>query len=221
MAKPRITKAKPKARAKKPVVKAKPRAKPRAAPKKKPAAKKPVAKKKAPPKKRKRAPVQKQRDAPHGFNEVSKARLDYTEELLATGMNSTKVSDAVQAKFGVSKRTAERYISKVYKRWEDEEPEERSALRARMRARLDNLLAKMLGETKTDIVTKEGLVLSVELVDGQTAVRVADRLAKLDGLDHAKKIEHSGKIETPQIVDLSGLTREEREMLRKLTNGKE
>ncbi len=160
-----------------------------------------------------------------GENAVQPARLDIVEELLASGMRSGMVVQEAMRVLSISQRTAERYVSKVYDRWETEEPETRAARRAAMRATLQRMLAMALGEepcrrTLEGMETKadgdgDGRI-DVEFVstDLATAVRISDRLAKLDGLDAPSKIEHSGSVDTGP--DLSGLTNEDAVALREI-----
>lgn len=156
-----------------------------------------------------------------GHNDVQPARLTYVEDLLASGMRSTAVVQAAMATLGVSKRTAERYVAKVYDKWE---PETRAARRAAMRAQLQRMLAMAMGDEpqRRTVESSSGedgkdpqrVDIDVVCTDLASAVRIADRLAKLDGLDAPSKVEHSGQVDTGP--DLSGLSKDDRASLREI-----
>ena len=158
-----------------------------------------------------------------GHNDVQPARLAYVEDLLASGMRSTAVVQAAMATLGVSKRTAERYVAKVYDKWESEEPETRAARRAAMRAQLQRMLAMAMGDEpqRRTVESSSGedgkdpqrVDIDVVCTDLASAVRIADRLAKLDGLDAPSKTEHT--------VDINALASAEVEQLVRRLAGQE
>lgn len=93
----------------------------------------------------------------------------------------TDVVRKTMDEFGVSYRTATRYIASIYERWEEESAADRPARRAKMRTELQDCYENAT-QTATDAM---GYSMSA---------RILDQLAKLDGLYAPKDVRLSGSV---------------------------
>ena len=107
-------------------------------------------------------------------------RIDQVEQLLLLGTQRKQAIALVAEKFAVSKRTALRYVNRVYDRWrssaEFEDTRTRQERREEQRLRLRKVLAK-----------------AWQSENFRAILRVEELLARIDGTFAADRVELSGK----------------------------
>ena len=107
-------------------------------------------------------------------------RIDQVEQLLLLGTQRKQAITLVAEKFDVSKRTALRYVNRVYDRWkasaEFEDGRTRQERREEQRLRLRKVLQKAWQENNF-----------------RTILRAEELLARIDGTFSADRVELSGK----------------------------
>ena len=107
-------------------------------------------------------------------------RIDQVEQLLLLGTQRKQAINLVAEKFDVSKRTALRYVNRVYDRWkasaEFEDGRTRQERREEQRLRLRKVLQKAWQENNF-----------------RTILRAEELLARIDGTFAADKVELASK----------------------------
>jgi len=98
--------------------------------------------------------------------------------MLALQIPPTEVQQRISEKYDVSTRCVRNDIQRVHRTWEAESSLERPARRGQLRSTLRRILQ-----------------LALKKSDLRSAVGVCDRLAKLDGLNEALQVEHSGGLD--------------------------
>lgn len=152
-------------------------------------------------------------------------RLSQVEDWLGIALSHGDVVKLATTTFGISVRTAERDIDKIYSKWEKEDEGDRPAKRARMRGELWDLyhesrrLMKLHEEGQGDDVETEGgsmaegaVVATVRVrkrrlprpKDCLDSARILERLCKLDGLDAPTTVHVSGG--DPLAAQIAGMT---------------
>ena len=101
-------------------------------------------------------------------------RLDRTADLLSQGCAYRQVALEIAREFGVSLRTAERDIARIYKTWAAEESRERPQQKRRLRQFLWRCAARAYAEG-----------------DLGAAIRAAAQISKLDGLDAPEQVSYA------------------------------
>lgn len=117
-------------------------------------------------------------------------RLDETETLMARRLSTSRVSQLVAAKYGVTERQARKYIRKIRDRWAAESSsQDRSAKRDQLRATAEAIVSAALNKSEVvrdaagnPVLDSSGSPVMRETPDLKTAIRGADVLARLDGL---------------------------------------
>jgi hypothetical protein len=131
---------------------------------------------------------EKQRGVPPKVMIVTRrARLVEVEKMLALHIGPREIQRRICEKFHVTSRCVRGDIESIYKLWGDESMLEREDSRNQLRGTLKRILQLALAGS-----------------DLKAAVLVCDRLAKLDGLNEATKVDliHGGKITlTDQEID--------------------
>jgi hypothetical protein len=123
------------------------------------------------------------------MKKIPRERLELVEKLYLSGKSGRAIGSVVCKRFGVSKRTVERYLSLVLNRISALPKPPPEAARARAESLL--LSAYQIAKTKRGMSGP----------DTKSMVAAARTLAEIDGV-LSRKIEHSGAIDTTAKVIL-------------------
>jgi len=106
-------------------------------------------------------------------------RHEFVESLIGSGLRYRQTVRAIIDKYTVCRTTAERYIKAVYKKWEDEEAEDRPVKKREAKERVRETFMRSLNDKQYG-----------------PAVRAVELLCKMEGVDPGEivKLEHSGEV---------------------------
>ena len=121
-------------------------------------------------------------------------RIDAAEEILLVGATDRKAEKSLMTRFGVSRRTASRYVAKVYERWAERarQSDERTVEQKRQQHE------EMIKGVMLRAAQRENLPLQL---------RSVELLMKLTGTNEVSRIELSGSGGGP--INFSHLSDEE------------
>lgn len=142
-----------------------------------------------------RAPATAKRTA----DRLPPARLNIVRAELARGRNPADISRELAEKWSCTERVIRKYMRRVYDEWAKTEPQKRAQSKARLRNLLNELLEAAMGA---------GTVAEGDKPESnpELALRVIDRMLRLDGLEEAVKVQTTGETKVTgslQVVDLS------------------
>ena len=106
-------------------------------------------------------------------------RHEFVESLIGSGLRYRQTVRAIIDKYTVSRTTAERYIKAVYKKWDEEEAEERPLKKREAKEQVRETFMRALNDKQYG-----------------PAVRAVELLCKMNGVDPGAlvKLEHSGEV---------------------------
>ncbi len=104
-------------------------------------------------------------------------RIEFTEQLLASGLRYRATAKQVMAEYEVSISTAEAYIKRVYLKWSAEEKEDRPLKKRRATERV-----------------REVFMRALEAGDHGAAIRAAELLAKMEGVAPEQVVKIDGEM---------------------------
>ncbi len=128
------------------------------------------------------------------------ARIDETEDLLATGASPRRVAGALARKWGVGRRQALAYVYAVQSRWIRDGQEDRERKRDRMRAMMLRTYQMAMERQRAVVVNTGDFLQKIEMVtdpDFRSATTLIDLMCRFDGL--MEQQESSGTV-TPQAL---------------------
>lgn len=136
---------------------------------------------------------------------VREQRVRELEDALVAGVGRERALASLAAKWGVSDRTARRYMATVLERWAEAEEEGYAERRAKVRAQIEAQILRAVTRKRyaRDPATRKPIVLNPEEVeagappvyqreadpDERTISRALDLLIRLDGLAKPSKVE--------------------------------
>jgi len=106
-------------------------------------------------------------------------RLDYVESLLASGLRYCQTVVVTMDKWNVCRKSAENYIARIYKKWREEEKEDRPLKKRRALER-----------------RRQVFVLAINKGDYSGANKALDTLERMEGVavDVKLQIENTGNV---------------------------
>lgn len=135
-------------------------------------------------------------------------RVDEAEEMLLEGASEQRVAGLLAAKWDISRRRAQPYVTCALRRmWEDGQ-RAREEKRALARARAQRVYARAMAHRKAVVVGK-GAEAYVELVDDpneSAAIKALDLECRIDGLLDEKPVQQNEV--RVMVVDRGGLREE-------------
>lgn len=128
------------------------------------------------------------------------ARIEETEDLLATGTPPRRVAGVLARKWGVGRRAAMEYVYAVHARWARDGQQDRERKRDQLRAMMLRTYQLAMERQRAVVVNTGDFMQKIEMVtdpDFRTSATLLDLMGRFDGL--MEQQEASGAV-TPQAL---------------------